>query len=721
MKLNLKNLFAGFLLIFLFTSCNEQKKGIAIVTDTKSYVNAQDEIDAYVNVLKNEGLVPTLLIKDYSSPDTLRKELIKLYQSSTPIEGAVFIGDIPIVMSVDAQHMTSAFKMDQKKYGMYEACVATDRFYDDFDLVFDYIEQDSANALKYYYSLNYQSAQSISPDIYSGRIKMPEGKNKYELLKKYLKKVVAQHSAENKVDEFFFFSGHGYISESLVARLDEQTALYEQLPGNPAVSYLDHTMKPIMKFPYMAELQREDLDIGLLHHHGGEETEYLSGDVLVDTYRAQLKQLKKHLRDEVYYEQKYGDNDIKGLKAYFKEHDGIPGTWFDGAFDPETIKEDSIFSADMNLTVDDFPIYNYNPNVRFAIFDACYNGSFNKDKYLAGAYIFGDGKTVAAQGNSINVIQDKWSSEMLGLLSLGLRVGEWNKQVCFLETHLIGDPTFRFTSIDPSLDVQDLLDNQAENVQLWKRMLSSQYPDVQCLALRMLYENEYEDISQLLLDTYKTSGSFNVRTEAFMLSSKLNDENFMRLLKLALFDDYEFIQRFAVKFAGNSGSDELIPDMIKLAFINFPSRVEFNYQNAILFFDNEKLLAEFDRQAGDISFLVKHDEAIPHIREFFEASGRRFNSVKETLTSKESSERKTYNTIRNLRNYNYHQGVDTFLSFIENSDNLEHKVMMVEALGWFTHSVKAEKIIDFCKKLAADENEPDVLRQEAEKTVLRLS
>ena len=61
-------------------------------------------------------------------------------------------------------------------------------------------------------------------------------------------------------------------------------------------------------------------------------------------------------------------------------------------------------------------------NPRFVMFDACYNGSFHEDGYIARYYIFNDGNTVVTQGNSRNVLQDRWTIEMIGLLSQGVRV-----------------------------------------------------------------------------------------------------------------------------------------------------------------------------------------------------------------------------------------------------------------------------------------------------------
>ncbi|MFW5644422.1 MAG: hypothetical protein ACOCZL_00780 [Bacteroidota bacterium] len=713
-------LLSVFITVF-FSSCKETKTGFAIVVDTESYEKAKAEIDAYAEVLKNQGLQTYMLVKDYMLPDSLKKDLVELYNAETPIEGAVFIGEIPIAVVIDAQHLTSAFKMDQKRFGMETANVPSDRFYDDFDLEWDYIRKDTVNEMQHFYALNFESPQKLSPDIYSGRIKMPEVENKYELLRNYMKKVVTEHQSENIIDQFFFFAGMGYNSESLVARLDEQVVLDQQLPGETNITFLDHSMTTFIKFPFMSELQRENLDIAMLHHHGSEDTEYLSGWPKTDSYVHQIDMVKRFLRVRINRSKDKSNEAIDKVMQQYKEEYGIPSSWFEGSFDPEIKKEDSIWSANMNLVLDDFDAFNYNPNVRFAIFDACYNGSFHRDEYLAGAYIFSDGKTIAAQGNTVNSLQDKWPQEMIGLLSLGMRVGEWNRKVCYLETHIIGDPAFRFKSIDPSVEVHKLSVSRSKNNKSWLKLLDSQYPDVQALALRKLYDNHYENISELLFETYKNSEFGSVRTECLKLSSKINDENFTELLKLALFDNYELVQRFAVNFAGDKGSEELIPAMVKLGFMTMPERVEFNYSNNIGFFDSEKLLTEFEKQAPEMDFLINREEAIPQIRTVFESANRRYDDVRNTITDPGSTEKSRYFEIRTLRNYNYHMGVQDFISFLKENDNMEHRKMMLEALGWFRLSVEKQQIMDYCQELVRDESEPDEIRQEARKTILRLS
>ena len=113
-----------------------KNNGFAIVVDQVTYNKVQTEIESYAKAIQEkEKLVPIIVIDKWGIPDSIRNELIRLYkQPNAAIEGAVFIGDIPIPMIRDAQHLTSAFKMDQNTFGWHESSVPSDRFYDDFDL-----------------------------------------------------------------------------------------------------------------------------------------------------------------------------------------------------------------------------------------------------------------------------------------------------------------------------------------------------------------------------------------------------------------------------------------------------------------------------------------------------------------------------------------------------------------------------------------------------------
>src|SRR3989339_1967391 len=135
-----------------------------------------------------------------------------MYQNHN-LKGAIFIGQIPVAMIRDAQHFTSAFKMDQELFPYKSSSVPSDRFYDDFDLKFDYLGKDSVNKLFHYYSLRWDSPQKISSDIYSGRLKptLP-GDDGYAQIRWYFKKLVAQRAKENELNIITSFTGEGSFS-----------------------------------------------------------------------------------------------------------------------------------------------------------------------------------------------------------------------------------------------------------------------------------------------------------------------------------------------------------------------------------------------------------------------------------------------------------------------------------------------------------------------------
>lgn len=698
---------AFLLLIIMLNACNnKQQTSIAIVIDTESYKAVKTEINEYKKVLEQEGLKTYLLVKDYAIPDSLKKELIRLHNTKTPIEGAVFIGNIPIAMISDAQHMTSAFKMNQKYFGLETASVPSDRFYDDFDLKFNYIKQDSTNSALHYYSLRYDSPQKINCNIYTGRIKPPKSKNSTLLLKQYLQKIVKQHKQKNYADNILFFAGHGYISESFIARIDEKISLMQQFPPNTAISFLDHNAEEFIKFEFMQEMKRNNLDIAICHHHGSEDTQYLSGWAAASDHDKQIEQAKRYFRSIIKRLEKKGKDVTKYKKEMMKEY-GVNKNWFD-----EKKHDDSIYNANLNLVISDFEYYK--PNAKFVILDACYNGAFQNDKYISDEYIFADGNTVAVQANSVNALQDKWAHQLLGLTAMGIRVGEWNKKTCFLETHIIGDPTFKF-SCDKNIKFASKNNKKLLNI------LNNKNAELQALALNNLFYNNYSEISNLLLKTYKTSDYYNVRAECLKLSSQINDENYMKLLSLALFDRYELIQRFAIKQSGKSGDEKLIPNLVELAFTNMSERVEFNYISALSFFDKEKLKTEFEKQSRIDSIYLLTGENKKNIIEVFEKSDRIYEYTIKNLTDTTANNKRKLNSIRTLRNYNYHTSIDTFLHFLNTNKNEELQIAMLEALGWFSLSYDKQKIINICKEIEQNTENPKTIKQEAHKTILRLT
>ncbi|RKY53111.1 MAG: hypothetical protein DRP93_07085, partial [Candidatus Neomarinimicrobiota bacterium] len=188
---------------------------IAVVVDNITYNKTASSVDNYCSALEEDGYSVALYVQAWENPEAVREVLL----GTDNIEGAVFIGDIPIPMIRDAQHLTSAFKIDQTRFkDQQRISVASDRYYDDPDLIFNFIKQDEENPLLFYYSLSENSPQYVEKDFYSGRIIPPiHDERKYEMIAKYLDRAAYQKRNPEVLDNVLTYTGHGYHSESLNA------------------------------------------------------------------------------------------------------------------------------------------------------------------------------------------------------------------------------------------------------------------------------------------------------------------------------------------------------------------------------------------------------------------------------------------------------------------------------------------------------------------------
>lgn len=713
-----------FLLPLLLLSAKPEKfaTGFAIVVDQKSYDAAKAEIEAYARAVEAQGLKSYLLVDTWKTPDVIRAKLIALHQSkSSPIEGAVFVGDIPVPMLRDAQHLSSAFKMDQEKYAWNRSSIPSDRFYDDFDLLFTYIKQDTARQLYHYYSLKAESAQVLTPDIYSARIKPPEGKDKYEKLRAYLKKVVEYKNNPQKVDQIMYFTGHGYNSEDPRTWMDEKLAISQQfdyLSGQKSyLEYINFQYADHIRFKLLPELKRKDLDIALLHHHGGPTTQYLDGMPQVQSVPDEIEDVKYYLRSKL-SSAKTPEKIAKTKESYIKMF-GVPDSWFDGTFDKAQIAKDSTFNANLDINVED--LVNYSSNAKMIMLDACFTGSFHLDEYLAGEYIFDEGKTIVLQANTVNVYQDKWSDEMAGLLGQGMRVGFWNQMNCLLETHLIGDPTFAFVANDSKLNINSWIATRKGDITFWKEQLASPYADMQALALRMIFQNQGNAASGLLLNQFKSSRFYTVRTEALRLLSQCKDANFLEAVNLGINDSYELIQRFSAIYMGNSGDPSHVPFLIDALLRNtLPNRVGYNLKSAVGLFPQDLLLAELEKQLPQREYLLDPAATKAELKKMITYNTDHMKGYVDEVLAKETTKKERYFCLKNFRNETVHPYLDQLIQYADTTSDQSLKLLSVEMLGWFDSSWQRQKITDFCNRELAKSNLPKSYQEEVAKTKNRV-
>ena len=696
------------------------KTTFAIVVDQKSYDEAKSEIDAYRASVENEGLGTYLLIDDWKRPEPIREQLMQLHgDKKAPLEGCVFIGDIPIAMVRDAHHLTSAFKMSPKA-DWQESSVPSDRYYDDFGLKFDYIKQDSVLADYHYVSLNAEGNQYIMPDIYSSRIRplKVEGMDKYQQIRDYLKKVVAEKQSQNVLDQLTMARGHGYNSEDLVAWSGEQLALREQFPqlfkaGNVVKFYDFETQYPAKPY-YLNEIQREGLDIMLFHHHGGPTTQYLNGSENGSDITLSVENIKRYLRTRIKRLMRKMDQET-AINECVEEYK-VPREWCEEVMTEAYAKEDSIYTANMDIFSTD--IHKLTPHARFVLFDACYNGSFHMDDNMVGAYIFGKGKTIATMGCTVNTIQDKWPDEFLGLMAEGMRIGQFTRFTCFLENHLAGDPTFHFVPNGSlAMDVNQAIVLKEGDVNFWKKQLTSPSADMQAMALRQLEMADYKEIVPLLQNTYFESDKFVVRLEAMRLLTLNHTEASQEVLKVALNDTYELIRRYATEYCELNSSPELVTSWAESVLMRgHEKRHSFRVGSAMDAFAHTSALDELKRLANEWTWYDRSK-----VDEFIKRFGRSKESLEKDfalIVNPESTDKQVSSEISIYRNNPITPAIEPLMVVLKNENRGEElRVAAAETLGWYHLHYDKARII---KELKAYKTSNEKVMNEIRKTINRL-
>lgn len=705
-----------------------KQRSFAIVIDPQTYHEVYAELEQYIASIEKGGLKTTVLIDKWGVPDSIRQKLYQLYiQKNDPIEGAVFIGDIPVAMIRDAQHLTSAFKMNQELFDKQESSVPSDRFYDDFDLQFRFLGRDKEISSYFYYSLTANSAQVLSPSIYSARIKADgtEASERYEKIRKYLQKVVRLKNQQKEVNQIFFFSGSGYISESLLARMDEKIAFFESFPwlkrpGN-GIYYMDHLYEKSIKFRLMNEMQRTDLDIAILHHHGDAEIQYLNHLPEPKSTKEEILSIKAAARKRFRQMAAKSQNTDSIKVELSKRYENIPVSWFDDALSAESIVADSLSERSLNLYVDDFKTTGYTPNALFVILDACYNGSFHKTRYIAGSYLFGEGNTVVVNANSVNALQDKWADRYIGLAGLGVRLGYLEQYNTYLENHLFGDPTFSFTpSKKLTKDINQALAD--DDMDWWTKQIDSPYPALQSMALRKMVEMNVPGITEQLLNTFKTNPNFIVRLECMMLLAEYADDNFIRCLQLSIDDSNEMVQRFGINYIGKSGDRRLIPSIVSvLARNNADIRVAFNTRLALSAFPEEELQQALENVFKAQTPYLYPDSVKIKLQEEISLKTSFLDKYIMAIFEDDSlSERAKISNIGMLRNYTKHKFVPQLLEYLQKTRSEKEQICLLEALGWFNLSYTRSAIKKVALEMSQESKYSEPVRDEALKTYRRL-
>ncbi|MEG0517984.1 MAG: hypothetical protein RR555_03815 [Bacteroidales bacterium] len=670
--------------------CNPKAStSFAVFVDSKSFNECKAEILAYKEVLESEGLGTYIVSAEWTNPDMVKNEITKLAAKKPQLEGMVFIGDIPVVRVRKGQHMTTAFKMNEITFPINESSVPSDRFYDCPNLKFNYIKRDCVETNWFYYNLSEEGSQYLNPAYYSARMVVPPmlvktiGIDKYTLLRNYLVKVVNTHKENNLLDKFIYFAGHGYNSDCLTAWRQQSIAFRSYFPAafkeSAGNKFLNFRQEEYMKFTLFTEMQRLDVDIFMFYEHGSPDKQHISGDSTPEGIEENLLALKGYMRGA------YQRVKPEKREAFVKDictHFMIPDSIFTEQSMAIYAEKGKKARENGMITLDD--LSKVKTGARFTMFNACYNGSFHVPGYIAGYHIFNDGKTVVTQGNTVNVLQDKWADQLIGLLSLGVRIGFWQKEVVTLESHLVGDPTFRFAAATPNTLTGDLV-NKASDELYWKSLLKEKNPTIRALAIKQLQKcyllgklQNQKDFSKEILDIFSKDSDMTVRMQALYALSFCADANLVTAVAQGFYDPSEMIRRQSAHLAGKIGDPSLIKGL-KDSKTNYNEvqRVAYAAQTALQCFGTNGKIDPASEKVSD--------------------------------------------DIRRLRNYPSHFQVDHLLTILnDQSVDTDIRLLLCEALGWYNYSIHREKLINALEVSLQNDTHPLELRAEMIKTLKRL-
>ncbi|MBQ7269699.1 MAG: hypothetical protein IJS62_07615 [Bacteroidales bacterium] len=661
---------------------------VAIVVDSATFSAVGSSVEKYASAIRKfdrkEALV--LVAAPAWSPSVIRDTLRSLHDAKG-LEGAVLVGDIPVPMIRRAHHLATAFKMNPSMPWK-RSSIPSDRFYDDFGLRFKFLKNEGA---LWYYDLQPEGDQFVKCDIYTARIKPPKTDPSHsftDLVAEFLDRAAAAKAeAPQPLDRLFHFGGHGNSSESINARIDENRAMYEQFSIDGvggSVSFLNFDEERVIRARLKSVLADKNLDYAHLHTHGGVRAQYLSKEPYTFMASEHIRNARAFLRGKM---RSAKEKDREKLKSSLMESYGVPASWLEDWDDPVLALQDSLRSASVDLVLSDLD--GYASGVRLLILDACFNGAFLHDDYVAARYAFSHGSaSLAVFGNSVNIIQDHWKNELAGLLSCGVCVGNWAKCNMTLESHLFGDPTFRFAAVPGVPADLDAIVASGPSAKQLKRLSRCTPVDVRAYAMKCGADVD-------------PGASMNLRMEKFMLSVR-NAASVQELgaaIRTGLGDSYELIRRMAARYAEQCGDPALLPLLVQ-RYLNplETSRVRYHLLNAFGLYPFEDLQAAFNRYYDGIwPVREDYDAFLSRIQKSRISSETEFAAISRPG---EASLKERSMTVSAQRNACNPSAVAPMLEVIaDEGGDAGLRCKAAEALGWYVYSVKRADIYKALKGL----------------------
>lgn len=314
-------------------------------------------------------------------------------------------------------------------------------------------------------------------------------------------------------------------------------------------------------------------------------------------------------------------------------------------------------------------------------------------------------------------MQDLFIDELIGLLSLNWRVGQWHLLNSYLESHILGDPTFRFKTRDNDFNFHVFQNNTNKN--FWRKKLVDENPVIRTLACLRLSQIEGEKFSNELIKIYKKDSLPNVRLMVLKILASFRNDDFEKVLVKSINDPNELIRRFTVLLMGYTADNKYLPLIVEAAFNDESDRVRYNARSVI----------ELNNRSEQIEIIQKLISEKINIKRRYGFDSRMFfirppdksrqNEILQSIKSEKTSLKKKINELKTFRRYIYSSVIDELLNLFNDKINLELKITAAECLGWNYYNKDRLKIINQLKQVVQKETNPELI-DEINKTINRL-
>jgi hypothetical protein len=340
---------------------------------------------------------------------------------------------------------------------------------------------------------------------------------------------------------------------------------------------------------------------------------------------------------------------------------------------------------------------------------------------LVDAYLFGAGVSRALVGNAVDGAPDLVWEEHVGLLALGVSVGQWHLRVPFIESRLFGDPTFAYATVGRSPSGVDPFADRGIDEPTLDTMLDPRGPEVlRALAVRIA-ERRGEAMEETFAKLARDDSAQIVRLQALASLARLRSNALDGALIVSISDPSELVRLRSARLMGEVGRTESIARLLR-AFLRDPSpRVVASARDALCLFDLSFVKLAVDEYVQSEGALAAMIGAEGTLAELVSTADTRSAAALRALESPKLDARERATAIETFRTSHVHRALPPLLALATKSDeDVLVRRAAIDALGGFQYSVARALVTTKLRALAADDNAPKALRDEASKTIKRL-